>query len=73
MTQNDYIAEYIKERHPSLLGTDFAIWKFGRAFAEATKKITDALKPIDWSEITQKLNEIEETEGKDEDVAALSE
>lgn len=73
MTQNDYIAEYIKEKHPSLLGADFAIWKLGRTFAEAAKNITNSLKRVDWSEITQKLNEIKETEGEDEDVAALSE
>lgn len=55
MTQNDYIAEYIKERHPSLLGTDFAIWKLGRVCAEASKNIIDTFRLIDWSEITQNL------------------
>lgn len=27
MTENDYIAEYVKEKRPEILGFDFAIWK----------------------------------------------
>ena len=27
MTENDYIAEYVKEKYSSILGVDFAIWK----------------------------------------------
>ena len=34
MSDNDYIAEYIKEKYPTLLGFDFAMWKFGRRFSE---------------------------------------
>ena len=64
MTQNDYIAEYIKEKHPSLLGADFAIWKFGRIFTEYSKEIIDTFNHIDWSEIMQKLNESEDTENE---------
>lgn len=64
MTQNDYIAEYIKEKHPSLLGTDFAIWKLGRVCVETTQNIIDTFKHIDWQEITQKLNESEDIENE---------
>ena len=35
MSDNDYIAEYIKEKYPTLLGFDFAMWKLGRRFSEA--------------------------------------
>ena len=35
MSDNDYIAEYIKEKYPTLLGLDFAMWKFGRRFTES--------------------------------------
>lgn len=35
MSNNDYIAEYIKEKYPTLLGFDFAMWKLGRRFSEA--------------------------------------
>ena len=31
MSENDYIAEYIKEKYPRLLGVEFAFWKIGRA------------------------------------------
>ena len=27
MTNNDYIAEYVKERHPHILGFAFFMWK----------------------------------------------
>lgn len=27
MTENDYIAEYVKERHPGILGFDYAMWR----------------------------------------------
>lgn len=30
MTDNDYIAEYVKEKHNGLLGFDFAVWKMAR-------------------------------------------
>lgn len=34
MTDNDYIAEYIKEKHPYILGLDFIIWKCGRVIRD---------------------------------------
>lgn len=50
MSDNDYIAEYIKEKYPQLLGFDFAMWKFGRRFAESLidicKGIENALNSI---------------------------
>lgn len=27
MTDNDYIAEYVKERYPHILGVDYGLWK----------------------------------------------
>lgn len=43
MTENDYIAEYVKEKMPEITHTlDFAMWKFGRTlknFAEGISKI----------------------------------
>ena len=43
MSENDYIAEYIKEKMPEITHTlDFAMWKFGRTlknFAEGISKI----------------------------------
>ena len=44
MSDNDYIAEYIKEKYPALLGFDFAMWKLGRQFSEA---VIDMCKGIE--------------------------
>lgn len=39
MTENDYIAEYVKERHPGILGFDFAMWRLGRKIVEIGEDI----------------------------------
>ena len=39
MTENDYIAEYVKERHPGILGFDFAVWRLGRKLGEIGEDI----------------------------------
>lgn len=36
-TENDYIAEYIREKYPRLLGIDFSLWKIARSFSEIFK------------------------------------
>lgn len=37
MSENDYIAEYIKEKYPMLLGIEFGLWKFAKQITEAAK------------------------------------
>lgn len=32
MTTNDYIAEYVVEKHPNILGIEFGLWKVVREF-----------------------------------------
>lgn len=44
MSDNDYIAEYIKEKYPTLLGLDFAMWKLSKRFSEA---VIDMCKGIE--------------------------
>ena len=51
MTDNDYIAEYIKEKHPQLIqGLDFAMWKGAKMIAEGVRammeKLTDAANTL---------------------------
>lgn len=47
MTENDYIAEYVKERCPELLNTvDFSLWKFRRALNEAIDELCDHLSNL---------------------------
>lgn len=47
MTENDYIAEYVKERHKDILGLDFAIWKTIRAFSEVIKGLSKTITSVD--------------------------
>ena len=46
MSDNDYIAEYIKEKYPTLLGFDFAMWKLSRQFAKAVTDIAEGITGI---------------------------
>lgn len=55
MTENDYIAEYIKEKHKELLGLDFAIWKIGRTMADWMRNVVDIIKSIPTDQIAKIL------------------
>lgn len=58
---NDYIAEYVREKHPSILGADYALWKIGKIGADFIVQFVDVIKNIDW------LQELQATENKDEE------
>ena len=62
MTENDYIAEYIKERHPGVLGLDFAMWKMLKKFSEIGKELVEIFQSIDFQ---QALAERQESEDKE--------
>ena len=51
MTENDYIAEYVKERHPGILGLDYAMWRFGRTAIKIGQSLEKAIHSVDWSKI----------------------
>lgn len=52
MTENDYIAEYVKERCPELLNTmDYSLWKLGKAVIVAFQTMVDNIKASDWSKV----------------------
>lgn len=44
MSENDYIAEYIKEKYPRLLGVEFAFWKFRREVQTMAQYIIEVFK-----------------------------
>lgn len=46
MTENDYIAEYIREKYPRLLGIDFTIWKTRRALECGIMKVSLTVEQI---------------------------
>lgn len=74
MSENDYIAEYIKERRPELIRSfDFILWKMSRITADAVKKIIDTFSGIDLSSVDlSALQQAAEDEDEEEtpDVAA---
>ena len=75
MSENDYIAEYIKERRPELIRLfDFILWKMSRITANAVKKIIDTFSGIDLSSVDlsalQQAAEDEDDEEETTDVAA---
>ena len=39
MSENDYIAEYVKEKFPRILGADFYVWKCCRMARELARAI----------------------------------
>ena len=63
MTENDYIAEYVKERCPELLNTmDYSLWRLGKAVSVAVQTIADSIKAIDWSKVP--IDEEGNTDGR---------
>ena len=62
MTENDYIAEYVKERHPGILGFDFAVWRLGKKIIEIGKDMATIFSS---DEFKQALLE-QESEGNHE-------
>ena len=57
MSENDYIAEYIKETYPRLFGVEFAIWKCGRAIQTMAQDIIEVFKNMTPEEREEALRE----------------
>lgn len=67
MTENDYIAEYVKEHCPELLNTvDYSMWKLGKAVSEFVQSMGDSIKAIDWSKVDWSKAWIDEKENADD-------
>ena len=61
MSENDLIAEYVKEHYPELLGTtDFALYKFSKAVLEVRDKIIEAVKKVDFCKLSKAAHEVAE-------------
>ena len=61
LSENDVIAEYVKEKCPELLKTmDFALYKFGAAIREARDKAAGAIMEIDFSALNKAIHEVAE-------------
>lgn len=44
MTDNDYIAEYVKEYYPNILGVHYSFWRFGKALKNVFEDFAKMLK-----------------------------
>ena len=53
MTENDYIAEYVKEKHPGLLGFNYIMWKLPKILVNAFSDLGKALRESSPEEIRQ--------------------
>lgn len=61
MSENDVIAEYVKEKYPEILETmDFAVYKFGAAVRETRDKLVEAIRKIDFSGLNKAVHEVAE-------------
>jgi hypothetical protein len=66
MTENDYIAEYIKEKRPEIISSlDFIFWKIGKSVEVAINDIASGLKNIFISEKEEQDNDIQGNETED--------
>lgn len=66
MTENDYIAEYIKEKFPQLLGFDYALWRSSRVAREYVQRLASIFENVDLSKIVT-ARETEEYKAESED------
>ena len=60
MTDNDYIAEYIKERHSDILGVNFAVWKLQKKLSEAAESLVQIFQSEEFKQALQDKAESEE-------------
>lgn len=57
MTNNDYIAEYVKEKYPNILGIDFVLWKTGKSIIKMGNCIAEALNNVNKEDLKKYLDE----------------
>ena len=70
MSENDYIAEYVKERHPGILSFDYAVWRLTRAIFEFGISMREAISRISEKDLKRMMEEVEDGDsGEDGDRA----
>ena len=60
MTENDYIAEYVKERHPGILSIDYAAWRLARAVSEFGIHMREAISRMSPEDMQRYIEESED-------------
>ena len=46
MSENDFIAEYVKEKWPEILGLDYAFWKMSKIVLNFAENIAEVFKQV---------------------------
>ncbi len=64
MTENDYIAEYVKEKHSGILGFDFAIWKAAKQLIEIGRNLANIFSSMSEEDIKKYIEDQENEEEK---------
>ena len=68
MTENDYIAEYIKEKRPEIIDTlDFHLWKLVKTLTNVMNNVTNAIMGINLGEVDLSEIDLSETEKEEQD------
>ena len=67
MSENDYIAEYVKVKYPNILGVEFAIWKMQKQMVNAVKPLCDFLGSLSKEELIKTMSEDESEESEDDE------
>ena len=69
MSENDYIAEYVREYYPELIGVEYKLWKAGKKLNNRMDEIIKSLRKAPWSKIANEIKTKEAPEaavGKNE-------
>ena len=67
MSENDYIAEYVKEKHPEIIESfDFALWKATKILSDSAQKAFETIKIIDFSELNKALEDMKKRQEGEE-------
>lgn len=63
MSENDIIAQYVREKYPEILtGVDFGLYKFSLAWRNMANDLKELFKNIDFSKLAKRVNGSEENE-----------
>ena len=62
MTENDYIAEYVREEHPGILGFDYAVWRLTRAISEFGISMREAISRISAKDLQRMVEQEDDYE-----------
>ena len=62
MTENDYIAEYVKEQHPSILGADYALWRLRKMIINFGDALAKTIRTLPKEDLKRMMEEAEDDE-----------